>query len=320
MEGMSRKPPVLVTGMHRSGTTWAGHMLCAGGDFVRLGEPLSPVNRQTILPRQVGRWYTYVDSRNEAEFLQPYHDALRFRAHPIEDVRRARLSPRDPGRIVERWGSYALGRAQDRRTLFHDPFAVFSAGWFVGRLGAQVVLLFRHPLSLVSGLKRLGWAFDFRNLSEQRELMDDLLSPYREEIERVTPSQDIVEQGCLLWRIVYETVSRRFSSEPSIHIVRHEDLSLDADAGFRRLYGLLHLDYDEKARATIVKSSSSDNPPELRQDDPDSVRVDSRANLGNWRHRLGDDEVERILESTQSAVALFYSDADVQNLLGRGET
>jgi hypothetical protein len=308
---------VLVTGMHRSGTTWAGHMLCAGGHFIRLGEPLSPVNRQTVLTRPVKRWYTYINGRNEATYLRSYEDALRFRAHPIDDLRRAKLvSPRDPGRMLERWASFALGRAQGRRVLFHDPFALFSADWFANRLGCHVIVLVRHPLQVVSGLKRLGWSFDFRNLAEQPDLMSEVLSPYRDEIERATSSRDIVEQGCLLWRIVYETVSRRLASDPSIHVVRHEDLSVDPDRGFRQLYELVLAEYDARARATIEHNTSSENPPELQQNDPDAVRLDSRANLGNWRHRLDDDEIRQIVDSTQSAAALFYSDDDVGALLG----
>jgi Sulfotransferase family len=310
---------VLVTGMHRSGTTWAGHMLCGGGDFVRLGEPLSPVNRQTILTRPVTHWYTYINDGNEAPYLRSYQDALRFRAHPLEDIRRARLlSPRDPGRILARWASFTLGRARGRRVLFHDPFAIFSAEWFARRLSCQVVVLVRHPLSIVSGLKRLGWAFDFRSLSEQPDLMNELLPAYREEIEEAIGSESIIEQGCLLWRIVYETVSQRFASNPSIHLVRHEDLSIDPHGEFRRLYELLGAEYDERARATIERNTSGENPPELRESDPDGVRVDSRANLGNWRHRLDDDEVARIVESTRAAAALFYSEDDVRSTLGRG--
>lgn len=311
--------PVLVTGMHRSGTTWVGHMLCAGDDFIRLGEPLSPVNRQTILKRKVERWYTYIDERNEAPYLRAYEDAMRFRAHPIDDLRRARLgSPRDPGRLVGRWTSFALGRLQGRRVLFHDPFAILSAEWFARRVGCQIVVLVRHPLSVVSGLKRLGWSFDFRNLSEQPALMSGLLAPYGAEIQEAVHSNDIVEQGCLLWRIVYETVRRNLTSHPSISILRHEDLSSDPEGGFRRLYELLSAEYTAKAQATIQRSTNSTNPTELSTSNPDGRRLDSRANLGNWRHRLDDDEVARIVGSTHSAASAFYSEEDVREILARG--
>jgi hypothetical protein len=311
--------PVLVTGMHRSGTTWAGHMLCAGDDFIRLGEPLSPVNRQTILTRNVRHWYTFIDSRNEAKYLQSYRDALSFRAHPINDVRRARLfSPRDPGRMLAHWTSFALGRAQRRRVLFHDPFAIFSADWFVRRLDCQVVVLVRHPLSVVSGLKRLGWSFDFRHLDQQPALMNELLSPYRDEIEQAIGATDIVDQGSLLWRVVYGTVLDHFASDPAIHIVRHEDLSIDPAGGFQRLYSTLGATHDAKARATIERNTNSANPTELRETDPDGRRLDSRANLGNWRHRLADEEIERIIEATRPIAETFYPGDEARGFLRMG--
>jgi hypothetical protein len=305
--------------MHRSGTTWVGHMLCAGGDFVRVGEPLSPSNRQTILRHTTSDWYTYIHAGNEAPFLRSYRDALRFRVHPLDDVRRARvLSPRDPGRILERWGSFALGRIQRRRLLFHDPFAIFSLDWFTERLDCAVVVLVRHPLAVVSGLKRLGWDFDFRNLTRQPALLEDLLEPLREQIEQATASKSIVEQGSLLWRIVYSTVHERFASHPAVHVVRHEDLSLEPREGFRRLYEAVGGTYDEQARGTIDQHSSPDNPTELDRADPDARRLDSKANLANWRRRLSDDEIARILETAGPTAENFYPADDFQQILADG--
>ena len=202
--------------------------------------------------------------------------------------------------------------------LFHDPFALFSADWFVRRLDCQVVVLVRHPLSVVSGLKRLGWAFDFRDLTDQGDFMDELLSPFDAEIERTTGSSDIREQGWVLWSMVYETVYPKLSSDPSIHIVRHEDLSLDPEEGFRRLYELLRATFTPEAQRTIAQHSSSANPAELRQSNPDGRRLDSRANLDNWRHRLDDDEVTRIIDATRSVASAFYSEAELQGMLARG--
>jgi hypothetical protein len=51
-----RRRPVLVTGMHRSGTTWLGEMLCTSSDFINIGEPLNILYRQTILRRKARHW------------------------------------------------------------------------------------------------------------------------------------------------------------------------------------------------------------------------------------------------------------------------
>jgi hypothetical protein len=316
--GVVAKRPALVTGMHRSGTTWLGHMLCEGGDFVRLGEPFSPVNRQTILPSRVKHWYTYVNSANEDDYTRWFLDAVAFRPHPIHDLRRVRLgSPRDPIRIGSQWASFLLGRLRRRSVLVHDPFAVFSIDWFVRRLGWNVVVVVRHPLSVVSSLKRLEWTFDFSDLLQQPALMSERLEPYRAEIEDAADA-DVIDQGSLLWRIVYESVERDHGSDPSVHVVRHEDLSLDPKRGFARLYELLRLSYDESVKEAIERSTSSANPNEQPLRDPNSVRLDSRANLGNWRHRLDDEEVARIVESTRSVAERFYPGEEMRGATPTG--
>src|ERR687884_126981 len=76
------RSPVLVTGMHRSGTSWVGSMLCAGGELVNIGEPLNVLNRQTIFPKRVDLWYAHVTEENEAGFLPYYRDAVAFKTHP----------------------------------------------------------------------------------------------------------------------------------------------------------------------------------------------------------------------------------------------
>lgn len=295
-----------MTGMHRSGTTWLARMLCGGRDFIRIGEPLNVSNRQTIFPSRVERWYTYISPANEDQYVRWYRDAERFRVHPLHDIRRARLgSPRDPFRIAARWASFTLGRAQRRRLIVHDPFAVFSAAWFARRLDYRIVVTVRHPLAVVSSLKRLNWSFDFTDLLQQAALMSERLAAYRDEME-AAHSADIVTQGSLLWRIVYDAFTPGGRTDPPIEVVRHEDLSLDPVTEFAHMYARLGLIYDDRARRTVHEATSSANPRELPLDDPDNTKVDSRANLGNWRHRLEEGEIERVVDATRDVAVRFY--------------
>jgi hypothetical protein len=306
--GRNERQPMLITGMHRSGTSWIGHMLCAGGDFIHVPEPLSVLNRQTILPSRVEYWYTYICHQNEGLYLPSYRDALAFRLHPVQDIRNARLgSPRDPWRIPKRWGSFLLGRIQGRGLLIRDPFAVFSTSWFARRLGCRVVVVVRHPLAVVGSLKRLGFTFDFKNLLEQPLLMKERLKPFRSEMEAAggVPG-DVIGHGCLLWRIVYDSVADDQARDPSVRVIRHEELSLSPTQQYTRLYDLLGLHFSEKARQMIDEHSRDRNPKEGSLRNPFKVSLDSRANLGNWRHRLDDAEIDRILRTTRSVAERFY--------------
>ena len=300
--------PILVTGMHRSGTTWLGQMLCAGGSMIHVGEPLSVLNRQTILRSKVDRWYTYIGEDNEDLYLRNYQDAVAFRPHPIQDIRRARLgSPRDPIRIPKRWASFVLGRVQGRSLLVRDPFSVFSIQWFAHTLGFQIVVVVRHPLAVVASLKRLGYTFDFRNLLEQSSLMNERLERFRSDMENATASTDVVEQGSLLWRIVYECVAEDLLELP-VCFVRHEDLSRHPIQEYTQLYERLNLPFNDRARRIIEQHTNDQNRKEVSVKNPFEIRLDSRANLDNWRRRLDGEEIGRILSATRPLVDRFYPD------------
>jgi hypothetical protein len=40
------------------------------------------------------------------------------------------------------------------------------------------------------------------------------------------------------------------------------------------------------------------------------VRLDSRANVANWKKRLNEDDIKRVREMTNEVAELFYTDAE----------
>ena len=204
---------------------------------------------------------------------------------------------------------FMRGRLLRQRPLIKDPFAVFSVSWFAERLGCRVVITVRHPAAFASSLKRLNWPFDFRDLLEQPLLMQRWLDIDRAEMESVQ-SDDIIGQAALLWRGVYRVIARMMKLHPLFIVVRHEDLSLDPVSGYRDLYTALDLDFTPKVEGIILNASSSENPTELSKKKVHAVRLDSRANLDNWKKRLSADEIVRIRKMTGKTAKLFYSDEE----------
>jgi hypothetical protein len=105
---------------------------------------------------------------------------------------------------------------------------------------------------------------------------------------------------------VYAVVDQMRRSHPQFIVVRHEDLSIDPVAGYRKLYDALGLTFTPQAQEAIIAASSSENPKEVSSKTAFDVRVDSRANLQNWKRRLQPEELERIYELTQDVVGLYY--------------
>ena len=297
---------ILVTGAHRSGTSWVGRMLSADRSTAYISEPLNVLHRRGVYRAEVKRWYQYITKENEEKYLPAFHQLLNFRYHLFSELGSLR-SQKDFLRMGRDLSVFMKGKLRGQRALLKDPFAVFSAPWFAQTLNCQVVITIRHPGGFASSLKRLNWPFDFRDLLDQPMLMRDYLEADRADMESMQ-ADDIVGQSALLWRMIYRSVHTTLSLFPDFKIVRHEDLSLDPVAGYKSLYECLGLTFDEKIRDIILNSSSSENPSELSKKKVHSVKLDSRANIDNWKKRLTSEEITRIRKMTEDVSHLFYSD------------
>jgi hypothetical protein len=313
--------PILVTGAHRSGTTWAGKMLAANGRLAYISEPLNILHRPGVLRAPTRYWYTYIGDENEANFLPAMRETLAYRYHLAAEFKSLR-SIRDILRMGRDLAIFVRGRLLKQQPLLKDPFAVFSAPWFASRLQCKVVIVVRHPLAFASSLKRLNWSFDFSHLLEQPLLMQQWLAPFCDQIEHAsdrgnhhpdknseaTASVDIIHDATLLWNLIYSVAQQYQLAHPHFHIVRHEDLSRDPAGEFHRLYLGLGLDFNKRAQKIIVNSSSKSNPMERSQKAIYAVRLNSQANLSNWKHRLTNDEITHVRERTHHLASYFYPD------------
>lgn len=299
------RPPILVTGMPRSGTTWVGRMLTAGGSVGYINEPFNLATSPGSFRIPVDHWYAYVSAENEANILPPLQRALEFDYPLLRELGRCR-NWTDLLHTLRSWRGFA--RSRRRRPLVKEPHAVFSIPWFAERLASEVVVTVRHPAAVVSSWKRLEWSFDFANLLEQPTLMRDWLEPFRVEMEAaLRPGKDLVDRVALLWRVIYTVIDRQRKICPRIHVVCQEDLSNDPIGEYARLYATLGLSFTSDAAEAVRASSSRDNPKETRVEHPHETRIDSRANLENWKRRLSSDEISRIRRLTEETAGVYYS-------------
>lgn len=304
----NNQTPILVTGSHRSGTTWVGRMLSADADTAYISEPLNVLHRPGVYRVPVKHWYTYITNENEAGYLPAFHELLDFQYHLWLEIKSIR-SVKDFLRMGRDFRIFFNGNMHGQRALIKDPFAVFSTTWFARRLNTQVVITARHPGGFVSSLKRLGWNFDFSNFLNQPLFMREHLEHDRAAMESIQ-QDDIIGQAALLWKIIYRFVHSTRESFPQFQVVRHEDLSLDPLGGYQTLYTQLGLNFTERVKSTIQNSSSSENPAKLAKNKTHSVRLDSRANLDNWKKILTSEEIARVRKMTEGVSEFFYSDEE----------
>ena len=300
--------PILVTGAHRSGTTWVGKMLCAGAEAGYISEPLNVYHRPGVMRIPVQRWYTYICDENQDKYLPALQETLRFNYHTKEEILSLR-SFKDFARFLRDWVNFTEARRRNLRPLIKDPFAVFSAPWFAKTFNCQVVIVVRHPAPFVSSLKRLGWSFNFKNLFSQPLLIRDRLGPFKGELESFADRKmDIIDQACLLWRIIYSNVLNYISKYPQFIIVMHEDLSRDPVIKYRELYHDLGLKFNPQAETEILKTTKKKYLKSLRRKSPHNISINSLENLEAWKQYLTLNEVERIEGQTADVASRFFSE------------
>jgi len=271
--------PILITGSHRSGTTWVGRILAEGEGVEYIHEPfnaLENIDEGMHLP-QFQYWFTYVTDENQGEF----GDAL--------------------GALLE--------SNQSKRVLIKDPIAVFSAEWLAAAFGMDVVVLVRHPLAFVSSLKINNMWPPFTDLLQQPFLMRDYLEPFRVEMEKVAgQKQDIVGQAALLWVIINTVVKQYRDRHPDWVFLRYEDLAASPLAQFSALFERVGLEFNETLRESVLLHSRLKKNAS-RESNPKVTRESSK-HLEVWKERLSEDEIKRVRCQVALLAQEFYPEED----------
>jgi hypothetical protein len=298
--------PILVTGSNRSGTTWVGRMLCASRELNYVYEPFNPGLWPRWTAEPIPYRNFYICAENEDAWLGPIGDVIACRRPVLAQLREAR-SVKRLAKLARDGALSALMRARQRRTLVKDPIAVFSAPWLAERFDADVVVMIRNPAAFAGSIKRLGWAFDFRNWLHQDLLMRDHLWPFERDIVRMTERRaDLIDQAILLWNVHHHVIATFRDRYPQWMFLIHESLSQDPITGFRSLYGRLGLPFDRTAARVISAHSKPGNPAEVPPGETRTLRRDSRLATRTWASRLSPGEIARVREGVAAVAERFY--------------
>jgi hypothetical protein len=300
--------PILVTGAHRSGTTWVGRMLAVAPGVQYIHEPFNPVAPPGVSSAGFDHYYVYVDHHNEARYYPHIARTLAFRYSWLAQARRIR-GLRGARRALRTGVQFGRARWGHARPLMKDPLALLASEWLAERFRMDVVLMIRHPAAFVSSAKRLEWRHSFAEFLADERLMSDHLGRFEAELERQAHgSGDTIGEAILAWRVLYSVVATFRERHPDWIFVRHEDLSRQPMSMFKTLYERLGLDWTSNAQQVIEEHTRSTNPSEIVS--AYSIHVDSVRNIWNWQKRLTPDEIMRIRRGVEDVSNAFYTDED----------
>ena len=294
---------ILVTGSHRSGTTWVGRTLAQHPRIKYIHEPfnITHPNQQMGLRLQTG--FDYAPASPQKDDIQTAFDRLLW-STPFERAfqacKKIGLDAKTPLRFCKHvFGGYY------HRFLIKDPLALLSAGWLYERYDLTVICMIRNPYAFVGSLKKAGWDFDFQHLKKQKELMQAQLAPYRDAVNAMCEGVgDFLDRACLLWNILHFVILDYSEKYPSWMFVKHEDIAAAPPSEFEKLFSHAGLRMSRSITAYIDEFTSSSNPAEAKSSK--YAPRNSREALETWRKRLSDEETDRVKTATKDVADRLY--------------
>lgn len=291
MDSLLPDRPVLVAGLPRSGTTWTGRVLGAtGATYVH--EP----DNHLVLPdawaakADLGPFPALAPGSDAPAYEQLFACAFAGGCRPSLRYSSARLvhraTPRaGRGALLRLTGTLAGPRTEARETpdrvVVKSVFCARSLEWLAQRFAPTVVVVTRHPFSVISSWAALGWD-DF--LDGDEVAVADGAARFG---VAAPPRGPWIDRAAWHYGYLDAVLNEALARHPEWLVVRHEDLCGDPPARFRALAGELGLAWGDGADEFLLASNR-------RGRGYSTNRIWSEE-VDGWHTRLDPDDQERVV-------------------------
>lgn len=293
MTGEASGKPILITGSHRSGSTWLARMLALSEDTLIAHEPFQIEPWAYALDGLAKYWFTYAPALPQEAALAAFRKVLERRTRKI---------------FLKNEPQYWIPPLRRGRLIIKDPIATLSSDWLARNFDLDVIVLVRHPAAFAASLKRLDWGHPFEHFLQQEMLMQRHLEPYRADIER--KPEDIVEQAAIMWKCLYDVLFSYVARNPGWLLVRHEVLSANPVGELRSLYEVLGLKWTTRVEDNVVRYTRRGNPVNVSRGTVHQLQRDSAANIWRWKEMLTREEIVKVFNITRPVSDACYPDKD----------
>ena len=260
---------LILVGMGRSGTTWAGNIINYDNDYRVLFEPFLPAKVEQA------KGFEYI------QYLNPDHNDV-----VIANQARSILA----GKIRNNWVDRDNSRLFYRHRLLKDIRCNLMIGWLKKVANnPPIVLMIRHPLQIVSSWKKLGWGkealgsrSDFDIIISQESLLKDfpIINEVMKEINREDFIQNIVFQWC-----IYHLIPSKYLKKHDAYALYYENLITDSDNEITKLFHYLDRPFNKEKVTDKMGKASSTNFQQRN--------FSLKNTLNSWRQEFSTRQIER---------------------------
>ncbi|OMP31794.1 sulfotransferase [Mangrovimonas sp. DI 80] len=285
------KPPIFITGMPRSGTTWLGKIFLSSGEFNEKSEPFNPVVKNWHY--KVTGWYDYIENRSAS-----LERALGLRTDLKWFWTEINYNSANGLR-------YALGNVKlmlfSKRILLKDPIGFFNADFFYRNYEMLPVIIIKHPASIVCSAQRVGWKFRMSHLVENKKLMQGLeslgldLDRWKTNYQKYDSD---VEEICEIWNFFIHIIEMWAEVYKNWGFIKLEDLIMDPINMTENLFLKTGLEFTDRTLA-YLNETMNNNVVISENDRRAHIRNrNSKFDINSWKNRLSSSEIDAIRKTT----------------------
>jgi len=314
--------PILVTGSHRSGTTWVGRTINQHPSIHYIHEPFNLEHQNFLFNNPCKKWFYHPsDDRDVLTTNANMEKLVQKNAEPkliklgklaINSLQNgwrlrseyANTSSPFVSSIIFELEKLAYQIRNQPRFLIKDPFAVLAIEWFVNEFDFQPICLIRNPIAFVGSIKKWNWEFDATNNLSKDYIKNFLPKNLSDKLEKPNQPENLVDQGILLWNIIHYSIATDIEKHPEWCFVRQEDIARDPINNFRKIFSYINLEFTPKIEDHIIKMTTASSKEASTSDFQPRNSTES---LNTWQLRLTKDETAKIVRETEEIAQKFYT-------------
>jgi hypothetical protein len=308
---MANEGNILITGSHRSGTTWVGQIISeASKKIFQVYEPFNPECPPGMARPIFNSLYYHVDGMKFPQYELAAKNLLKgcFPAFGGKSMSiRSRIS------LVKKSIEIAFAKYRKKRFLIKSSEAMLWSEFFIKNTNSKVVMLIRHPCAFVASCERMEWGYELENLIQQDTFYSDFI---KNDSEFMNPAQSnipkrMVENTWLwifLYRYALKLIEKGYEKNGNLLLTRHEDLCNNPLYEFQKIFSFLGIDFNLDTQDRISKQTTGNTVIVDKSTQHCLVR-DSRKTAVSWKEFLDKNTIEWIRSTTSGIAGKFYENS-----------
>ena len=227
----------IVSGSHRSGTTWIGHTIAKGTNSAYIWEPFNvkvPFSKRSGYGKsflKIENWYHLVENSDD-QICIDLANLFNKRELDIKGIlsrlpKSLKSNPKSTLKWLFNDSKLSINLKINNSAIIKDPIMLFSTEYISKKLESKCILISKDPRSFYNSLKKASWGFDFKNIYYPCKRFEHLNEYIYEVEERLNKGTLLDPKSIgLLWNILHKHMYY-LSKFKNFKLIKYEDICED---------------------------------------------------------------------------------------------